>query len=497
MAKLKNLKILFVSPEVAPFVKTGGVADVSGSLPQALVELGHEVRIVLPKYGAVDERRFKIHEIVRLKDIPLHLGEEIELYSIRSSFLTVTKTKAQIYFFDNHKYFGSRKGLYQDINTKKDYPDNYERFIFFNKGIIEMLKKLGWTPDIIHCHDWQSGLIPAYLKTECAGMDLFENTKCVFTVHNVAFQGLFSKDCFKLTGLPNTILNENGLELNGKISFLKSGLVFADAITTVSEKYAEELCSLDELSGNLKSLFNKRKKDLVGIPNGIDYNVWNPETDPLIKQTYNSKSITKKVENKKDLCEYFNLPFDENIPLLASVSQLTELKGYELIEKAINEIMALGVQYVILGQGDKKYQEFFEKVQKKYPKQFAIKLGFDDELAHKIIAGADIFLMPSKFEPGGLTQLYSLRYGTVPVVHYVGGLADTIEKISKEGDGTGFAFKEFEVEAMLSVLKKAVKLFASKDIWVKIMKNGMNQDYSWNSSAKKYVELYKRLLKDF
>jgi starch synthase len=493
--KNKNLKILFITSEASPFVKTGGLGDVSSALPQTLMELGHEVRLVLPKYGAVDERRFKIHEIVRLKDIPIHLGSEIELVSMRSCFLVGNKTKVQLYFFDNQKYFGSRKGLYQDINTKKDYPDNHERFILYAKGIMEMLKKLGWTPDIIHCNDWQTGLIPAYLKTVYSDLEILKDTKVVFTIHNVEFPGIFPKEVFKLTGLPESVLNEISVEDGSKISFLKAGVVYADAVTTVSEKYAEELCTIDELGGFIKNTLKKRKADFYGIVNGVDYSVWSPETDKYIPVKYNSKDLTGKVENKKALLEYLKLPVELDVPVIGTISRLAEQKGIGLIKDAIEELLDLDVKYVLLGQGEKEYQQFFEKVQKKYPKKFAFYGGFNEELAHLIEAGADMYLMPSKYEPCGLTQLYALKYGTIPIVRYTGGLADAITRINGK-EGTGFVFKKYEVEDMMKEIKRALKLYQDKEVWFKLMKNAMMQDFSWTASGKKYVELYKKLLKD-
>lgn len=495
--KNKNLRILFITSEASPFVKTGGLGDVSSALPQTLMELGNEVRLVLPKYGAVDERKFKIHEIVRLKDIPIHLGNEIELVSMRSCFLVGNKTKVQLYFFDNQKYFGSRKGLYQDPNTKKDYPDNHERFILYAKGIMEMIKKLGWTPDIIHCNDWQTGLIPAYLKTVYGDLEILKDTKVVFTIHNVEFPGIFPKEVFKLTGLPENVLNEISVNDGSAISFLKAGVVYADAVTTVSEKYADELCTIDELGGIIKNTLKKRKNDFYGIINGVDYSIWNPETDNYIPVKYSPKDLSGKVENKKALLEYVNLPVDLDIPVIGTISRLAEQKGIDLIEKAIDELLSLNVKYILLGTGDKKYQQLFEKIQKKYPKKFAFHYGFNEQLAHLIEAGADMYLMPSKYEPCGLTQLYALKYGTIPIVRYTGGLADTIERVNgTDGKGTGFVFKKYEVEDMMKEIKRAIKMYQDKEVWYKLMKNTMAQDFSWYNSAKKYIELYKKLLKE-
>lgn len=495
--KNRNLRILFITSEASPFVKTGGLGDISSALPQTLMELGNEVRLVLPKYGAVDERKFKIHEIVRLKDIPIHLGNEIELVSMRSCFLVGNKTKVQLYFFDNQKYFGSRKGLYQDPNTKKDYSDNHERFILYAKGIMELIKKLGWTPDIIHCNDWQTGLIPAYLKTVYADLEIIKDTKVVFTIHNVEFPGVFPKEVFKLTGLPDHVLNEISVNDGNSISFLKAGVVYADAVTTVSEKYADELCTVDELGGIIKNTLKKRKNEFYGIINGVDYSIWNPETDKYLDVNYGSKDLSGKLENKKALLEYLKLPVELDVPVIGTISRLAEQKGIDLIEKAIDELLSLDVKYVLLGTGDKKYQQIFEKIQKKYSKKFAFYYGFNEELAHLIEAGADMYLMPSKYEPCGLTQLYALKYGTLPIVRLTGGLADTIVRFNGNGgDGTGFAFKKYEVEDMMKEIKRALKLYQDKETWFKLMKNAMAQDFSWYNSAKKYIELYKKLLKD-
>lgn len=495
MAKQKSLRILFISSEAAPFVKTGGLGDVSSSLPQSLMELGHEVRLVIPKYGSIDERRYRIHEIVRLKDIPIHLGNEIELISMRSCFLVGQKTKVQIYFFDNQKYFGSRKGLYQDPEAKKDYPDNAERFILYAKGVMELIKKLGWTPDIIHCNDWQTGLIPAYLKKVYSEFELLKNTKVVFTIHNVEFQGIFPKGVFALTGLPDSVLEEISVD-SDKISFLKAGVAYADVITTVSEKYAEEICTLDELSGPIKNTLKKRKNDFIGIVNGVDYSIWNPESDKYIPSNYSSKNLEAKAESKKALLEYLKLPTDLETPVIGTISRLDEQKGISLIQDAIEELLELNVKYVLLGTGDKKYQQFFDKIQKKYPKKFGFYYGFNEELAHLIEAGSDIYLMPSKYEPCGLTQLYALKYGTIPIVRYTGGLADTIERINGNNNGTGFVFKKYDAEEMMKEIKRALKLYEDKEKWTELMKIGMSKDFSWNSSAQKYIMLYKKILKD-
>lgn len=492
----KKLKILFVSSEVFPFVKTGGLADVSSALPKMLSELGHEVRIVVPKYGAVDDRKFKIHEIVRLKDLQMKIGEKEVVFSLKSCFLPGPRVRVQIYFLDNQEYFGSRNGLYVDPITGKDYPDNDERFILLNRAVMELIIKLGWIPDVIHCNDWQTGLIPAYIKTIYKDQEGFDQFKTLFTIHNISYQGQFDKGTFEKTGLP-TELNSNskGILLNGKVNFLKSGLMFADVINTVSETYAKEITTKTEFSEGLKDTLSKRKDSLFGIVNGIDTNIWNPEKDKQIAKNYSIKNIENKIENKKELADRFGFKYDEKIPIIGMISRLYDSKGFDIVQKAFPDLMKLNCQVVLLGTGDKKYHTFFEKMASKYSQKFACYLGFNDELAHLIEAGADMFLMPSKFEPCGLNQMYSLVYGTVPIVKETGGLADTVIRFDeKTEEGNGFVFKKHDATDMMKEIKRAMKIFEDKKTWLKIMKAGMKSDFSWEVSARKYIDLYKTIL---
>jgi starch synthase len=492
---VKRLKILYVTSEVFPFVKTGGLADVSAALPQMLGELGHEVRIVVPKYGAVDERRFKIHEVVRLKDLQVKIGEKDVVFSLKSSFLPGQKVRVQIYFLDNHEYFGSRNSLYHDPMTGQEYPDNDERFILLSHSVFQLISKLGWIPDIIHCNDWQCGLIPVYLKTLYHDDPNFQQFKTLFTLHNLSYQGIFPKSSFKKTGLPPELNSEKGIEHNGKINFVKGGLLFADVINTVSETYANEIRTDDEIGAGLKNIFAKRKNDLYGIVNGIDTKVWNPEKDKLIPQKFSAKTLEDKLENKKELTEKFGFRYDESIPVVGLISRLYDSKGFDLVQDVFPELMKMNIQIVLLGTGEKKYQNFFEKMTGKHPDKFQCYLGFNDELAHLIESGSDIYLMPSKYEPCGLNQMYSLVYGTVPLVRETGGLADTVIRFNeKTGEGNGFMFKNYEGKALLKELHRALKIFEDKKTWHKIMKNGMKSDFSWNSSAKKYLDLYKTIL---
>lgn len=491
----KPLNILFVSSEVDPFAKTGGLADVSSALPQSIRELDHEVRVIMPRYGSINERKSRLHQMIRLNDITIPVGSKTFPLTVKSSFLTTNQTKVQVYFVDNPVLFG-RTGLYVHPETKKDYHDNDERFFFFDKAVLELLKHLGWHPDIIHCNDWQTGLIPAYLKTTYRNDPFYADTRTVFTVHNMAYQGVFPRSSFAKTGLPAELLSEDGVEAYGNINLLKSGLVFSDAITTVSEKYAEEIRSSDEFGCGLQDIVRKRQKDLHGIVNGIDYAVWDPSVDQLIPHRFDARSIDLKVENKKELLRRMDLPFDEGTPLIGIISRLADQKGFDLIGEELDHLMKLGVQFVILGTGEKRYHDLFEKAHKKYPAKIGIALTFNNELAHVIEAGSDMFLMPSRYEPCGLNQLYSLRYGTVPIVRATGGLEDTIEDYSPStGEGTGFKFRDYSSREMLQAVQRAIEVFGDRAAWRKLMRSGMGKDFSWEMSARKYIQLYRALVK--
>ncbi len=404
----------------------------------------------------------------------------------------------QIYFLDNQEYFGSRNSLYTDPLTGENYPDNDERFILLSRSVFELISKLGWIPDIIHCNDWQCGLIPAYLKTIYKDEEQFSKFKTVFTIHNLAYQGEFPKSSFYKTGLPEELNSEKGLEIYGKINYMKSGLIFADVINTVSETYAEEIRKDDELGAGLKNVLAKRKNDLYGIVNGIDMRVWNPEKDKLLPKKYSIKNINSKIENKKELTKKFGFEFDESIPVVGVITRLFDAKGLDLISDSFKDLMKMNLQMVLLGTGDRKYHLFFDKMAAKYAGKFACYLGFNDELAHIIEGGADIFLMPSRYEPCGLNQMYSLVYGTVPLVREIGGLADTVIKYDeKTEEGNGFVFKKYETTAFIKELKRAINTFKDKKTWTRIMKNGMKSDFSWTSSAKKYIDLYKTVLNSY
>jgi starch synthase len=489
----KPINVLFISSEVDPFAKTGGLADVSGALPQTVKQLDHEIRVMMPRYGSINERKSKLHEMLRLKEIDIPVGSKSYSASVKSSFITDNHSKVQVYFLDNPHLFG-RSGLYVHPETKKDYADNDERFIFFNRGVLEVLKRLGWAPDIIHCNDWPTGLVPAYLKTLYKADPFYKETRTVFTIHNMAYQGVFPKSSFAKTLLPPDVFSPAGVEAYGSLNFLKAGLVYSDALTTVSEKYAEEIRSSEEFGAGLQNVVSRRKHDLSGILNGVDYTQWDPSVDQLIPHRYDIKSLDLKVENKKALLAKMGLPFNERTPVIGIISRLADQKGFDLIGEIFDDLMKLHLQMVILGTGEKRYHDMFEKASKRHPDKIAAALTFNNDLAHLIEAGSDMFLMPSRYEPCGLNQIYSLRYGTIPVVRATGGLDDTIDDYDHaSGTGTGFKFSTYSSGDLLKVIQRALHAYADQPAWRKLMKTGMVKDFSWEASAKKYVQLYRSL----
>ncbi len=486
----KSLSILFVTSEVVPFVKTGGLADVSSALPLALTEIGHDVRIVVPKYGTVSERRNRIHEIKRLKDIPIMVAGEETMATVKSSQVVNSRAKVQVYLVTNDKYLEPVKGIYQDPSTGKDYPHNDERFIFFQKSVLETCVRLGWRPDVIHCNDWQTALIPAFLKELYAKDNFFAHTRVVFTIHNLAYQGVFDASTLEKAGLPEKALAN--VEMGGNVNFMKAGITYADAISTVSPTYAKEIMTSAHGAG-LEGTIKKNKEKLHGILNGVDTEVWNPGTDKLIDTKYNPTSLEGKFENKTSLLGKFNMDADLDVPVIAMIGRMVEQKGYDLVLSALEDILKLGVQVIFMGEGEKKYQTALEKAARKH-KNVGLAPAYDEELAHLMMAGADMLLMPSQFEPCGLNQLYALAYGTVPVVHKTGGLSDSITDFNpKKGTGNGFVFTQYTSQGLLEALGRALGLYRDEEKWEALQQSIMAEDHSWRASAEEYVEkLYRK-----
>jgi len=446
------MKIVIAASEVVPFAKTGGLADVTGALPIALEKQGQDVIVVMPKYKCVSAGNLK----------------------------PVIGGKSRVYFIENQRYF-NRDGLYGD--KAGDYEDNLQRFSYFCKEALELLKQINFKPDIIHLHDWQTALIPLYLKAKYSHDAFYKDTKTILTVHNIGYQGLFAKEEFAQLDLDKSYFGIEGLEFYGKVNLLKGGLLFSDKLNTVSPTYSREI-QTKEFGFGLEGVLHKRRAELSGILNGLDYSLWSPEGDGLIKAKYRADNLKDKYADKEDLQKLCGFAKNKEAPLLGIVSRLAEQKGFDILGKCLPDICRMGLQFVILGAGDLKYHRLLQRAAKKYPKNISLHLKFDNALAHRIYAGADIFLMPSRYEPCGLGQMISLRYGTLPLVFRTGGLADTVNK------DNGFIFDRYSKDGLLGAIKEAVRVFQDRDKWLKMMKCGMKCDFSWDETAKKYLELY-------
>jgi len=481
----KKMRIVFASPEMVPYAKTGGLADVVGTLPKEIHSFGQEVICFLPKYKKVDTRRWALKEAIDRLQIPV--GSEVETGRV---FRFDDPKGVRVYFIDQPEYF-SRDELYG--TPLGDYPDNDRRFIFFQRVMLEALKKLDLKPDVIHSHDWQTGLVATYLKTLYANDPFFSKTRSVFTIHNLAYQGNFPPDSLSLTGLGWEEFRMERLEFYGKASFLKAALVYSDALTTVSPRYAEEI-QTKEYGCGMEGVLRARREDLVGIVNGIDPHEWNPETDPDIASPFSAKKPEGKAACKAALQKENRFKVDGRIPLAGIITRLADQKGLDILAPAVEGFMKRGVQLVLLGTGEEKYHQLFQELAKRYPTQLGAHILFDAKMAKRIYAGSDIFLMPSRYEPCGLGQLISFRFGTVPLVRETGGLADTVEDFDPQtGTGTGFVFKDYDTPVLLRTLDRALAAFRDEKVWSKLVKNVMRCDFSWASSAKKYVELYEKV----
>jgi starch synthase len=482
----ESLRVWFLASEVAPFAKTGGLADVAGSLPDALKRLGVEVRVGLPFYRMAKEENFPAQKAVAGLEVPL--GDR----TLRGDVLeTATAEGVPVYLFDREDLF-DRPNLYG--TAEGDYYDNLERFTYFCQAALIFASKSGFRFDVIHCHDWQTGLVPTYVKTVYRIDPLFASTASVFTIHNIGYQGLFPRDRLQVCGIPGTEFNPDGLEFWGKISLLKAGIVYADAITTVSPRYSREI-QTREFGMGMDGMLRKRSEDLYGILNGVDYTSWNPATDRHIIDHYSLRNMEGKRRCKASLVRELGLHrrFVDR-PVLGMVSRLAAQKGADLLAQIVEGIVGLDAGLAILGAGNEKYQALFLELSRKYTESVAVTIGFDEGLAHRIMAGADMLLVPSRYEPCGLTQIYGLKYGTVPIVRATGGLDDTIQHFNQNsGEGTGFKFVEYETGAFLDQIKVALKVFEDRPRWMRLVESGMRVDFSWEKSAQEYVTLYERI----
>ena len=475
------MKILYVAAEAVPFAKTGGLADVAGSLPKALKADGVDVRVIMPKFGKIPEAYRNAMEHVYDGELPV---------AWRKKYVGLDKYELDgvtYYFVDNEEYF-NREGFY-------GYDDDAERFSFFSRAVLDLLPEMDFWPDVIHTNDWHAGLVNVFLKLEHMGDARYERIKTVYTIHNLKYQGVFPKDVMPdVLGLDWKYFNNGDLEFYDAVNFMKGGIIYADAVTTVSKTYAKEI-QYPYFGEHLDGLLRSREQDLSGIVNGIDYDVYNPRTDKYIFETYDEGSLDRKLDNKTELQKSLGLPERRKVPLIAIVSRLVEPKGMDLVVRMMDEILQHeDIQLVVLGTGEKRYEDWFKGLAWRYPKKVSVNIYFSNELAQRIYAGADIFLMPSNYEPCGIGQLIALRYGTIPVVRQTGGLKDTVQQYNKyTQEGNGFVFENYNAHEMMYALKRALSFYGNYEIWHKIQLNAVQADYSWKRSAKEYEALYERL----
>lgn len=478
------VKVLFVASEAVPFVKTGGLADVAGSLPKELRAQGVDVRVVIPKYQSIAQEYKDQMRVLKTSNVVVgwrqqYCGVEYLEYD-----------GVPIYFIDNEQYF-KRDALY-------GYEDDAERFAFFCRAVLDMLPQIDFIPDVIHCNDWHTGMVNVMLKTQHGQSELYQNIRTIYTIHNLRYQGVFDKAIISdVLNLDWNVYNNGSVEFFDAVNFMKGGIVYADYITTVSNAYAQEI-QYAYYGENLDGLLRSRAESLSGIVNGIDYDVYNPETDQKIFVPFDIENATmKKIENKLKLQEQLGLPMRRDVPMLAIISRLVGPKGLDLVQHIMEELlMQEDIQLVVLGTGEKQYEDFFKAMAWKYPKKVSANITFNDELAHRMYAAADIFVMPSQYEPCGIGQLIALHYGTIPVVRETGGLKDTVKPYNKYTEmGNGFTFANYNAHELLFTIKRALDFYGTTNIWEGIVRNAMKCDFSWTQSAKQYKELYHRLKK--
>ena len=483
MEKNNELKVLFVSSEVVPFVKTGGLADVAGFLPQEIKKQGHDVRVVMPEYTQQidDEYLSKTEDMLHFRTNVAWRDEYVGVDKIENNGVPT-------YLIDNKSQF-ERDNLY-------DNPDKHVQFAYFCRAVLEMLPKIDFQPDIIHCNDWQTGPLGAMLKTQYKQYDFYKDIKNIFTIHNLRYQGQFGMEILADTlALSPDLLPK--IEHNNQINYMKTGISFADAVNTVSKTYAEEI-QTPEFGEGLDYVLRYRSADLYGIVNGIDYDEYDPATDDRIYANYDAHDLAGKKENKLCLQEEMGLPQDEDIPVISIISRLVPQKGLDLIAEVIDDMMKEDLQFVMLGTGNEEYEEMFKAAAEKYPDKLAANIEYDVDLAQKIYASSDMFLMPSQYEPCGLGQLFSLRYGTIPIVRETGGLNDTIQSYNANtGAGNGFSFSHYDAQDMLYTIRRALRYYKNEPkVWEKLVKRAIKSDYSWYNSAQEYIELYELIQED-
>jgi starch synthase len=479
------MKVAMLSSEVVPFAKTGGLADVAGALPKFLSQIGVEVRVITPLYRETKKKRLPLRP----------LGKPIELdwagRTERVSVLEYSEGGVTFLFVENDAYF-DRDYLYG--TPQGDYPDNGERFAFFSLAALETLKSIGFRPDVVHAHDWQSAVTLAYLKFVCDRDPFFAYTRSLLTIHNLAYQGLFEKETLARVGLPERLFNMEDMEFYGKVSYLKAGILYATAVNTVSQRYGQEI-QTPEFGSRLDGLLRKRRDSVYGILNGVDYAGWNPATDKFIDRPFDPTYLDGKKKCRQDVLESFSLDASaDDAPVVGMVSRLAGQKGFDILCEALDGIFEAGAKLIILGTGEDVYQKALTAARDTYPASFGLKVAFDEALSHKIYAGCDMFLIPSRYEPCGLTQMYSLRYGTIPVVRATGGLDDTIQEYDPAAKtGNGFKFTEYSAPALVESLRRAISVYRQPGRWRALVQSAMACDFSWDKSAREYVRLFQRI----
>jgi len=477
------LKILLLAAEVVPFAKTGGLADVAGALPKAIRSLGHDIRVAMPRYGRINPNKFLLQETVPSFDVPM--DHTTEPASIMQATIA---PDIPVYMVENARYF-DREGIYM-------YPDDAERFIFFCRAVLEALRHLDWKPDIIHCHDWHTAIVPNWLSTIYKNDPFFANVVTVYTIHSLAYQGIFGYRVLEVAGIDEWGFQYHPemADLNEVVDLMGRGIYWADLVSTVSETYAREILT-PEYGERLDPLLRDRRDRLFGILNGIDYETANPATDPHIADNYDAATLERRLENKLALQREAKLPEDADAPLIGIVSRLTDSKGFDILGDAIDHILDLGVQFVLMGTGEQHYHHLFSQMVQKYPCQVATFLTFNTPLSRRIFAGSDLFLMPSHYEPCGTGQMIAMHYGSVPIVRATGGLADTVEDYDpRTGQGTGFLFHDYDRWMLFAAVVRAVETFKHRDLWRQIQLRGMSATFSWEQSARQYVDLYRRAI---
>ncbi len=485
------LKIVMFAAEASPYAKVGGLGDVVGALPKALEKLGAQTAVVIPKYRTVELGGFEIQRCKHIPAFEVPMGsflEPAEIYKTK-----MEGTSVEVYLIGSRSYF-NRDGIYDDPATGEGYADNMERFVFFLKSVLQLLLRLESPFDIIHCHDSHTALIPGLICINYRDEPFFAGTGTLFTIHNLAYQGIYPKESLYYAGIDlRHFYPLSPFEYWGQVNFMKAGIEFADKVNTVSRTYAVEIQTSSEYGLGLEGVLRSRGKDLSGIVNGIDYEEWNPETDPLIPAHFSVQDLSGKCKCKDELLHRLGFSHSAyRVPLIGMVSRLVDQKGLDLLEQAAQEMLSLDLRLVVLGTGQQKYQDWLQNLAASYPDKVAVRLSFDNELAHQIEAGCDMFLMPSKYEPCGLSQLYSLRYGTIPIVRSTGGLADTVIPYEKDG-GTGFCFVEYSSREMIKALKQALTVYSDQARWRALVIRAMTQDWSWNRSAAEYMRLYREI----